>query len=199
MVATCDGRNPVAPLDSKRCVKCWDTLPISPSNYCRSSSINSIYRNFLKTERGFENGYTMLQHFWQIQSEYRLILNYHGHSMYGVFIYIWLIFMVNVGKHTIHGMVWVPFSTPSKFLVWRRSFPWQSYSKAEHRTALDSWHIKESMAEIPFGVWRYGRFFRIPKTKTCKSYEDMQMVLDDTISGYTKTRYHVKFTLYFFE
>ena len=24
-------------------------------------------------------------------------------SMYGIFIYIWLIFMVNVGKYTIHG------------------------------------------------------------------------------------------------
>ncbi len=24
-------------------------------------------------------------------------------SMYGVFAYIWLIFMVNVGKYTIHG------------------------------------------------------------------------------------------------
>ena len=23
--------------------------------------------------------------------------------MYGIFTYIWLIFMVNVGKHTIHG------------------------------------------------------------------------------------------------
>ncbi len=24
-------------------------------------------------------------------------------SMYGIFTYIWLIFMVNVGKYTIHG------------------------------------------------------------------------------------------------
>ena len=24
-------------------------------------------------------------------------------SMYGIFIYIWLIYMVNVGKYTIHG------------------------------------------------------------------------------------------------
>ena len=26
-------------------------------------------------------------------------------SMYGIFTYIWLIFMVNVGKYTIHGLL----------------------------------------------------------------------------------------------
>ena len=28
-------------------------------------------------------------------------------SMYGIFTYIWLIFVVNVGEYTIHGWVWV--------------------------------------------------------------------------------------------
>ena len=33
----------------------------------------------------------------------RLGNNYPFPSMYGIFTYIWLIFMVNVGKYTIHG------------------------------------------------------------------------------------------------
>ena len=33
-------------------------------------------------------------------------------SMYGIFTYIWLIFMVNVGKYTIHG--WYGMGFPTK-------------------------------------------------------------------------------------
>ena len=36
-------------------------------------------------------------------------------SMYGIFTYIWLIFMVNVGKYTIHGssgIGWFVFDSP---------------------------------------------------------------------------------------
>ena len=40
-------------------------------------------------------------------------------SMYGIFTYIWLIFMVNVGKYTIHGFygnVWVCYDLLLQYL-----------------------------------------------------------------------------------
>ena len=35
-------------------------------------------------------------------------------STYGILTYIWLMFMVNVGKHTIHGSLWVYLHLPLK-------------------------------------------------------------------------------------
>ena len=41
-----------------------------------------------------------------------------SHSIYSIFTYIWLIFMVNVGKYTIHGWYgqWYPNATLASFL-----------------------------------------------------------------------------------
>ena len=41
--------------------------------------------------------------FTDISSSCTPILGKNIGSMYGIFSYIWLIFMVNVGKYTIHG------------------------------------------------------------------------------------------------
>ena len=41
--------------------------------------------------------------FFRIESTNPRSLNYRISSIYGIFIYIWLILMVNVGKYTIHG------------------------------------------------------------------------------------------------
>ena len=51
--------------------------------------------------------------------ESRLIIGIHppGPSMYGIFTYIWLIFMVNVGKYTIHGS----YGPRIDHLCWSRS------------------------------------------------------------------------------
>ena len=50
-------------------------------------------------------------------------------SMYGIFTYIWVIFMVNVGKYTIHGStgVWMILLLFDVLLIWwwsRRGWPW---------------------------------------------------------------------------
>ena len=48
-------------------------------------------------------------------------------SMYGIFTYIWLIFMVNVGKYTIHGSFGfgedAPILTFAYFFRWVRKQP----------------------------------------------------------------------------
>ena len=42
-------------------------------------------------------------------------------SMYGIFTYIWLIFMVDVGKYTIHGCYGLYYTTPNNALLQRKS------------------------------------------------------------------------------
>ena len=53
-----------------------------------------------------------------------LILPYPIGSMYGIFTYIWMIFMVNVGRYTIHGCYGIWFgSTPHVFNGHEWRFP----------------------------------------------------------------------------
>ncbi len=61
------------------------------------------------------------------------------HVWYGIFTYIWLIYMVNVGKYTIHTWMlwetrWCFFFTPNK-INFRDSKPW--HNKQKKKTAVD--------------------------------------------------------------
>ena len=42
-------------------------------------------------------------HCWQVIGVLGILFSQPIGSMYGIFTYIWLIFMVNVGEYTIHG------------------------------------------------------------------------------------------------
>ena len=100
------------------------------------------------------------------------ILQFPIASMYGIFTYIYLIFMVNVGKYTIHGSYgfWHPgnfpdlvFYGPQRHTKNPNPIPWDSYGLLSYYTskngtlpetnifAPENWWLEDS---FPFGAFR---------------------------------------------
>ena len=99
-------------------------------------------------------------------------------SMYGIFTYIWLIFMVNVGKYTIHGLFGYWYLAISILLLCNTASMKNKSSKYVHNTTITSPQVRvkqnmfflQTTTKNPSNSWLSDRRFWFSRNTVCPPF-----------------------------